>query len=244
MDCARAFVESDESPGRVRTLMQSPNIYIARAATFAFSRTARHPPDFVAMLEEAKARKILDDDALYGEFAHAVRFASHPVQLEMITKIHRANNAYARDILASGFNHPSSLPMLGHAAQRALDSLLLQNEPTFGQALGEYGGFDAFRYSDWLSSVAMLQSGGSLARYNAFVLAALDDSRTDPRKIMAFLHSQQGAQLIKSVGAVRLANAIRRIADYSDSLPQHQPMRDAVAEVKQRALRAGPAGSR
>lgn len=242
--CARAFVESDKSSARIRKLMHSPNIHIARAATFAFSRTLAPPADFVAVLEDARARKILDDESLHGEFAHAIFYAAHPVQLEMITKIDRGHNTYARDILASGFGHPAALARLSPAARRALESLLMRGEPTFDLALGAYGMSNAIMYSDWLNTLALLKSGGNPGRYNAVVLAALDDGRTEPRKIMAYLYSSHGEHLIRNVGAARLTAPLRRIAQYSDSLPQHELMRDVVSEVKRRALLAGPAGAR
>lgn len=239
--CARKFVESDPSPPRIRKLIRSPNIHIATAATYAFSRTARPPPDFVAVLEYARARKVLDDEALHGEFAHAVFYAAHPAQLEMLTKIDRTESTYARDILASNFGNPVALARLSPAAQRALASFLLRREPKFDLALGAYGMFDAMRYSDWLNTLALLKSRGINGRYNAVVLAALDDSGTDPRKIMAYLHSSHGERLINEVGAVRLAVPLRRIAEYADSLPQQEGMRDTVSEVQRRALQAGPA---
>lgn len=242
--CARDFVDSDKSSVRIRKLMHSPNIHIARAATFAFSRTITPPPDFIAVLEDARARKLLDDDGLYGEFAHAMFYATHPVQLEMMTKIDRANNAYARHILASGFGNSRTLARLSPAARRALESLLFRGEPQFDLALSAYGMGSAFMYSDWLNTLALLKSGGNQGRYAATVLTVLDDPRTDPRKIMAYLHSSHGEHLIRNVGAVRLAAPLRRIAEYSDSLPQHETMRDTVSEVKRRALLAGPAGVR
>ena len=240
--CARKFVESDRSPARIRTLMHSKNIHIARMATYTFSRTAPQPPDFVVVLEDARARNILDDESLHGEFAHAVFYAAHPAQLDMLTKIDRTESAYARDILSSNFGDAAALARLSPAAQRALASFLLRREPKFDLALGVYGGFVAFSYADWLNTVALLKSGGIDGRYNAIVLATLEDAQTDPRKIMAYLHSSHGERLIRDVGAVRLAVPLRRIAEYADSLPQHEGMRDTVSEVERRARLAGPAG--
>lgn len=244
MDCARSFVESGRSDERVRKLLLSPNIYIARAATNAFAYTVRPPADFIAVLEQAKARKIFNEDDFYGALARTVHAAPHPLQLEMLSRIQRANNAYAISILAGTFSHPSSLPMLGHDARRALELILLQNEPNFEQALGALGMTNMADYSTWLNSLALLQSGGNEARYQAIVLAALDAPRTDARKVMGFLYLEHGDRLIKAVGSHRLANAIQRIAAYSDSLPQQEMMREIVTEVRQRVSRAGAAGRR
>ncbi|MGH8807919.1 MAG: hypothetical protein ACREX0_08580 [Noviherbaspirillum sp.] len=65
------------------------------------------------------------------------------------------------------------------------------------------------------------------------IMARLNDEKTDPRKIMAFLGSEHGDPLMSAIGS-RFDVILQRIALYSKQHPQNREMNETVERIKLR----------
>jgi hypothetical protein len=204
---------------------------VARAATLAFSRLA-YFPDSPDVLLSAKNRGLIDADTYYGELAHLTAYAPAHEQANLVATIKNGKNRYAAEILASLSHDAITMQRFVPETKVQLLSLLEESEPEFPKALGEFGYTDAIRYATWLHTASLLKRDATNASYKDLVMARLSDEKTDPRKIMAFLASAEGKQLMKDVGQRSTFEPLyQRIALYSRQLPQNMTMKELVQDV-------------
>ena len=68
-----------------------------------------------------------------------------------------------------------------------------------------------------------------------FILSKLNDPRTEPRKIMAFLSSEYGPRLFQLIGEkARFLIVLNKISLYSKQHPQNHDMSETVSLVNER----------
>ena len=184
------------------------------------------------ILGYAKNSGLIDADTYYGELAHLVPYAPANDQITLVTKIKDGNNQYALEILSSIAQDTEIMHKVDTSTKKLILSSLESSEPGFGQARGEFSLIDAVRYSTWLQSVANLSSVTREVKYEDVVLAHLNNSETDPRKVMAFLMSSDGKIFIQNVGKNgSLEGALKRITLYIKEIPQKDIMQDIVDDI-------------
>lgn len=216
----------------LRMAINAQDPALAQVAVLTYSRLA-YFPDFVSVLRSARDRRLIGDDVYYGEIAHIVYFAPAEAQPELLSIVRQARNTYATQILSYLSHDPGALRKLTSASKRVLLAMFEESEPAMPQALGELG-IEADIYAMWLHALATLKSDLTNDRYDAIVLAHLNHANTDPRKIMGYLASNDGAALMRRVGSrAPFAQALERIDLYARQLPQSRRMRDMVHEVAQ-----------
>ncbi|MCX7170066.1 MAG: hypothetical protein NTY41_07155 [Proteobacteria bacterium] len=205
---------------------------VARAGVLAFSRLG-YFRDSNDVLLYARNNGFIDTDEYYAELAHIVLFAPAHDQVDLVSKIKDGKNRYATEILASITQDPEAIKNVYPETQKSILSSLDASEPAFAQALGEFSLIDAVRYSTWLQSVANLSSAAGNVKYEDVVLARLNDDKIDPRKIMAFLMSPEGKNLIKKIGqSSPFDKVLERVSLYSKQLPQNVLMKQIVQDIK------------
>ena len=221
-------IESD-----LRSIIYSNQKGSSRAAVLAFARTGYYK-DSQAVLSHAKLNGMINKDEYYGELSHILSFAPESDQLAIVSEIKSGKNRYATEILTAFTPSTAVGNKLYPETQSALLQLFLENEPIMPMAIGEIGYVDVIRYANWLHAVALLNNKTSGGKYEDYVLKRLNDNTIDPRKIMAFLVSDEGKSMIQRVGKKSLFDlAIQRIALYSKQLPGSYIMIDFVKEIKQ-----------
>lgn len=182
----------------LKGLVNSGDREIARAAAMTFSRTD-HFPDSADVLLRAKNNGAISNEDYHGELAHHVAVAPQADQAALVRILRAGKVGYAMEILALVSSDPSRLERIYPETKQSLYETLLENEPSFTMALGEFGLTDASRYTYWLEAVALLGSRANRAKYAEIVVDRLNDARLDPRKAMAFLASPQGKALVAEV---------------------------------------------
>lgn len=198
---------------------------------FSYSRLG-YFPDTEDMLLHLKDTGVIDNEGYYGELAHILPFAPAHAQMDLLSKITMGKDKYATEILAFLPNNPDNVQRLYPETKQRLLAYLQEDEPGFGTETGVFGLTDAVRYTTWLHSIATLTRETTSAKYSDVVLNHLNNEKTDPRKIMAFLISAEGKYLINELGRPELfENARKRITQYSKQHPQNEMMRDAVQEI-------------
>jgi hypothetical protein len=89
-----------------------------------------------------------------------------------------------------------------------------------------------YSYSAWLRALASLRTSDFNKQGAELIMARLSDSKTEPRKIMAFLASEYGPPLVQQIGSKdRFASLLQRIDLYSRQNPQNSDMRAIVSQV-------------
>lgn len=182
----------------IRAAAQSQDPNLAREATYTYSRLP-YLPDTLDLLTAAKARGLLDDTAYYGELAHLLPRARGANQVQLARMIRSSSNAYARDIVAMGFN--GSLNSNYSAETRGeLLPFFEAMEPRFGITVSRYDYGQGSDYSAWLFALATLKVPGTDTQRADFIIQKLSDPLGDPRKVIAVLISPRGPWLVATAG--------------------------------------------
>jgi hypothetical protein len=216
----------------LKTLSASQDVPLARAATLAFSRLGFFA-DHQDVLLSAKDRGVIEEDTYYGELAHVFAFAPAADQ-ERLAKVLRASrNYYASQIVAMVVNNAPVAKNIAPRSRPEFVSYLEDLEPSFSMALGQFDFVEAIRYSAWLRALANLKASDSNKQGAEVIMAKLDDGSVDPRKVMAFLVSEFGPELMTKIGQkARFDSMLQRIALYAKQHPQNTDMKDIVDQVK------------
>ncbi|HYD94934.1 MAG TPA: hypothetical protein VEC01_06385 [Noviherbaspirillum sp.] len=215
----------------LRRLARAEQRELAGAAVLVYSRLG-YFPDTPDILSSARRNGAIDDDGYFGELAHLVPFAPAHAQRALVAELRRSKNPYGTEVITFVLQAKEVVKKLDPAAKEELLLLLNETEPAFPMPLGDFGYTDAIRFANWLHASAMLAVEIKGASYRDMVLAKLDDERTDPRKIMAFLSSGEGRRLIGEVGQrAPFEKMQQRIALYSRQLPQNEAMKEIVDGV-------------
>jgi hypothetical protein len=218
-------------------LARSADKAVARAAVFAFSRLG-FQEGFREVLDGALAAGVLNEEAYYGELAHALPFAPPREQARIARLLRNASPGYAAEIVAmlvgdGVLRVPGSEP-----ARADLIALILANEPKMPSAIGQYDLIAAINHANWLVAVANLQASVLDKEGAEFILRRLSDPATDPRKVMAFLSSPHAERLYAVIGErARYLVLMERIALHSKQLPMNRDMAEIVELVGARLAR-------
>jgi hypothetical protein len=215
----------------LRGMAHSDDKDIARAATLSFSRLGyfQDSPD---VLLNARNKSFIEVNEYYGELAHMVRNAPVNDQLNLVSKIKSGKSRYAAEILAFVAQDKEASKKIYPETKKLIQSCLEENEPGFAQATGEFSLTNAIQYATWLHAVATLKSDTSNVKYGDIVFSFLNDEKTEPRKIMAFLSSSEGKSFIQGIGQKgQFGNALQRISLYSKQYPQNFIMKDLVQDI-------------
>lgn len=231
---ANLQIESD-----IKKLIASGDKRLATIAAFEYSRLA-YPPDRYAVLRQAHAAKLFNDDAYYGELAHGLRFASPREQAQMLDELDNSHNPYSAEILAATFGSPEPLAQLSPPARSRLLQILSSREPVFPMALDAFGSVDVIRYAGWLAAVATIESTTTGKSYADAAVERLSGANVDPRKILAFFGNPEGQRAVaetKDTGRLRVL--LNRAQGYARSLPQNIMLNGAADAFSQRMTRTG-----
>ncbi|NHZ78459.1 hypothetical protein F2P44_04045 [Massilia sp. CCM 8695] len=211
---------NNEILGDLKKLTTSNDQDIARAAVFSVSRLETNQ-DILDILARSRKNGILDKDAYSGELAHSLRFAEKSKQKEVIQILASEKSEYGVDVLAMNAVGHGYMEKISPEALVALRNFLAANEPNFPKPIGFFGFGDVIRYTNWLNAYALASEKIEPAKlYSATVLKMLNSSQTDPRKVVAFLGSDEGKKLMKSLGKnSELDKAVERAQTYIDSFP-------------------------
>lgn len=190
---------------------------LALAATFSYSRCG-YSPDAEAVLLTAKDRRLLDDDAYYGEIAHMLIFAGGDDQVRLVKTLRAGKNRYGTDIALSYFN--SAGERFSRAARAELEPLVETMEPRLGVTASLYGEPDASRYADWLTALATLKHPDSPNDAGEFIMATIDTPLVDPRKVIAMLTTPAGQRFVATIGVrSRFDRLLSIVAIYPKQYP-------------------------
>jgi hypothetical protein len=218
----------------LRILTTSSDKGLARAATFAFTRLG-FLPGFEEVLGNALNSSAINDDEYFGEIAHAMAFAPTSDQVRLAKVLRQSKNLYAAEIVAMGVNSGFLSAKWTNDTRAEFGLLLESTEPVFPRALGLYDLLAAVQYSNWLNASALVRSSALNKEGAEFILSKLNEPRTDPRKIMAFLSSEYGPRLFQLIGEkARFLIVLNKISIYSKQHPQNNDMREIVVLVNER----------
>lgn len=218
----------------LRKFSTSGNKEIGRTAVLTYSRLG-YFPDSVNMLTSARNSGYIDNRNFCGELAHLLPYAPVDGQTQLIEKIKSEGDSFSAEILASYFQNKELIKRLSPQTRDAVLSYLEVNEPAFVQATGEFDFVDGIRYSAWLHAMATLSSMSKNANYADYVITRLDKERTDPRKMMGFLMSAEGQQLISQVARTHaLDNVQEKMNLYVKQHPMNSTMQEVVRTINER----------
>lgn len=227
-DNASGMNEAIESD--LRQLSASPSRRIARSATFPLAQ-ALGGEETIDILLRAKRTGLMAGEEIAGELARALRFAPRELQLRYVQLIAAEQTRYGVDVLVMSFGSDWLDPMLP-ATRQAVGELLHRTRIDFPRAIGRFGHGDAIRYAGWLHASALTEQWISRRPYADTVLAHLDDPETDPRKLVAYLSTPHGKELMARVGKRGpFAGAVRRASDYADSFPDSLHVKKLVDDI-------------
>jgi hypothetical protein len=231
---ANLQIESD-----VKKLIASGDKRLATAAVFEYSRLA-YPTDRYAVLQQAHASKVVNDDSYFGELAHGLRFSTPQDQTQMLDELDRGRNGFGAQVLAATFGSREALAQLSPAARGRLLQILSSSEPGFPMALDSFGSFDVIRYAQWLAAVATMESTVVGNAYADVAMERLTDPRADPRKILAFFGNPEGQRAIaETKDRTRLRVLLTRAQGYANSLPQNIMLNGAADAFSKYMTQAG-----
>lgn len=238
---SRADPWNAEILGDLRTLATTPgNADAGGAAAVAYSRLG-YSPDLLSVLSDAKTLGYINNNDYYGEVAHLLGFAPPDAQMQFLDQLRLGGNAYSLDILASQLQTQEQLRAFLPGALAAIKSILAQYPPKFPPEADRLDLIGAFQYADWLQTMALLDSSGNASNYDRFLLDHLNREKADPREIISFLFSDDGAQLIKRAGRSGLLNAAQnRIEAYAAQNAENRVIYDAVLEIETKLKAESP----
>lgn len=209
----------------------SPSIPVARAATFAFSRMGSNE-DVIAVLKQAKRNAVIDNDAFAGELGHAFRFLPKDRQREALTLLEASNSIYGNDVVVMNLKSRVLVDQVAQENLTDLETFLRRNEARFPMAISTYGIITALRYSDWLHTFALVSSKLGRGSYSDVVLGVLNDKRIDPRKIVAYLSSQEGKELMASSGnRAQFSPLLDKARQFAQMFPSNAIVTDIVRDL-------------
>jgi hypothetical protein len=214
----------------LRALAASPSRRIARSATYPLAH-AVGAGETIEILLRARRSGLMESEEIAGELARALRFAPREQQLRYVQLIGAEQSRYGVDVMLIGFGAHLLDPMLPETRQ-AIGALLRRTRIDFPRASASFGDGDAIRYAGWLHASALTEQWTSRRPYADTVMAQLDDPDTDPRKLIAYLGTPEGRQLMATVGRRGpFASAVRRVRDYADAYPRSLHMKKIVAAI-------------
>jgi hypothetical protein len=214
----------------LRELSASPSRRIARSATFPLAQMVGGE-ETLEILLRARSTGLMAGEEIAGELARALRLAPREQQLRYVQLIAAEQSRYGVDVLVMSFGSGLLDPMLPET-RAAIGELLRHTRIDFPRPIGEFGYGDAIRYAGWLHATAVTEQWVSRRPYADTVLAHLDDPETDPRKLVAYLSTPEGKDLMARVGKRGpFAGAVRRAGDYADSFPGNLNVKKLVADI-------------
>ncbi|MEO5672288.1 MAG: hypothetical protein ABIR26_16495 [Ramlibacter sp.] len=189
---ARADIQTSLS----RLAMTTEDPVLGRAAALMYSRMGFYP-DTLALLASARARKHIGDDEYFGDLGYLLPIASGADQVKIAKLLIEGKNGFSRVVLASLFTNRDLVGTLTPSALSDVTAFLTQNEPTFSSS-PSIGGTDVFRYADWLNAVVGLTAKATGEPERVVMARQLRIDGADPKTLIAALHNEQNAALIRA----------------------------------------------
>lgn len=194
---------------------------VARAATFALSRMGA-AEDIIVILKQAKKADVIDSDEYAGELGHALRFIPRDRQREVVLLLAEAKSKYGNDVVTMNLSDPGVVDMLDPEALKSLEHFLRNVEPQFPQAIGTYGITTSLRYVNWLQATSHVIAKNKGRNHGDIALEILNDKRIDPRKLLAFLASEEGKAILASrAKPAEYSGLVENALQYAKSLPSN-----------------------
>jgi hypothetical protein len=194
---------------------------LATGALIAYSRTG-YQSTLLADLDYGLKRGLIDETSYSQELA--LDFATMPpeMQYDAAQRLSAKNNAFGADVLASCIHSPETIARMLPRTREVLQSLLARHEPEVSKAVGEFGIVDVIRYGEWLEAMSLLSEAQGDESRTKFVFSRLGKSDTDPRKVLAYLSSPDGARFIQAAGSrAALAPLVARAREPAFHQPSH-----------------------
>jgi hypothetical protein len=205
----------------VKTYAYGADRKVALTAVQTYARMG-HQPDAVALLEHARAQKIIGRDDYAQELAIALALLPPSGQAEHAARLARSGSAFGAQVLALTFSSEADVARLTPEAARHLLGYMHGQEPSMPKATGEFGLNDGGRWAEWLHLTALLEQATGLSSYDEAVWTRLNDERTDPRKLLGFLTSTEGTAFTRKVGShSAFARPVQRVTEFSRQFPGH-----------------------
>ncbi|UOD29063.1 hypothetical protein INH39_27125 [Massilia violaceinigra] len=221
---------NDAIVSELRALAGSPSRRVARSATYPLAQ-AVGADETIEILLRAKRAGLMESEEVAGELARALRFAPREQQLRLVQLIGAEQSRYGVDVMVAGFGSKLLDPMLPETRQ-AVGDLLRRTRIDFPRNTDSFGYVDAIRYAGWLHASALTEQWVSRQPYEITVLAHLDDPELDPRKLIAYLGTPEGKELMVRVGKRGpFAGAVRRARDYAAAYPHSLHVQKIVCEI-------------
>jgi hypothetical protein len=227
---------SDTNATIIKTLKSyifEPNPKLAAGALLAYSRTG-YQATLLADLDYGLKRNLIDETGYSQELAIDFAYMPAAMQYAAALRLRAKNNAFGADVLASCIHSPETIATMLPHTREVVQSFLARQEPEMSKAVGEFGIVDAIRYGDWLDVMSLLSEAQGGESRIKFVFSRLGKADTDPRKVLAYLSSPDGARFIQEVGSrTVLAPLVARAREPASHFPAHptfSPMTDQMNE--------------
>jgi hypothetical protein len=219
----------------LKSYILSGDSNVATAALLSYSRTD-YQPDRIDLLDYGQSHNLLNEADYCRELALGLPFAPAPAQMAAATRLAAKDNPLGAEVLAMGIDSQAAATKISPEARPVLIAFLQKREPRMPMALGEFGMTDGIRYTYWLTAMAELTEADGKGSATAFILDKLSSPDTDPRKILGFLSSPEGARFVAAVGSrVALAQVIDRALLPARQFPGH-PMFAPMGEEMTKTL--------
>lgn len=201
--------------------MQDGSVEVASAAILSYSRMG-YFDDSLVVLKQGFLRKKIDRDTYGAELAHLIWYAESHNQNLVLSEIENNNTEYARRVFNNNLSKKMLREKIASDSKKNILNFLLANEPKFSISIGEFSMVEAFAYSDWLHSIAVLINETQPESYERVIFRSIGQVTSNPKKTIAFLISDEGKAYFSSAPTDEIKVLLDKINDYSDNLPYPQ----------------------
>lgn len=220
----------------LRQLAGNTDREVARAAASALARLG-YLPGSEQVLADARASGIMDDREYYGELAHLSLTAPRVVQLDLFKELRDSKAQYASEVLAYMLNADlNNIESIGPDAKAVLSDFFKHTEPEFPSAVAEFGYTDLIRYNNWIRAATRLRVSPGQTDIEPLLIQRLAMPSTDPRAVLSYLLSKEGATRTEFTPHGDPARALVIVAmRYAEQFPA-QPMLNELKPMLEQRL--------
>ena len=203
---------------KIRDAAASKQPNVAAAAALTYSRLG-YFTDTVPLLKRSMELGFLKKNEYAGELAHLIWHAKLNEQRLLATELSANDSIYAAEILANYFSDESYREKINPDLKFDILEYVIKNEPAFSNTIGEYSIFHALAYSEWLHTVALLTNDTQTESYDRVIMRYLGQVTSSPKKIIAYLSSEQGQKFLSSAPNSDAKILLDKINHYSENPP-------------------------
>lgn len=194
---------------------------VGTAALLSYSRTG-YQPDGVDMLDYGLKHNLVSARTYSRELALGLLYAPATEQMAAASRLAEKDNPFGAEVLALSISNQTSIASINPDVRAVLLAFLGKHEPIMPRAIGEFGVTDGIRYCYWLTAMARLLAADGKGSSTSYILNKLSSPETDPRKILSYLSSPEGARFMNTVGSrAALAQATDRALLPTRQFPGH-----------------------